>query len=583
MIEFKSIKWKNFLSTGNNFTEVNLNGHERTLIVGENGAGKSTILDALCFSLFAKPFRKVNKSQLVNTVNCGDCRTELEFIIGKINWKIVRAIKPNVFEIYKNGILLVQSSAAADQQKWLEQNVLKMNYKSFTQIVVLGSSTFVPFMQLSAPGRRDVIEDILDIRIFSTMNTILKERVKVNKEQVYDVENAMSLLKDKVTVQRTLIDDLKKQSDSNVSHWNESIESLKKDIKTSQNEVELDMREMDSLGVELEETEDPSDRMNKLREFTITFNGKMKDLKSEIKFFKDNKICPTCHQGIGSELKDDMLNKDEDKLTKLNEALDQIASEQDKLDKEWNSRNDIQKLIKDSQIKVKQTLADINWKNNKIKEIEKEIKSIENNDDSVELEKEKLRKIIEQGQEKEILRRDIIQKQSDLQLVSEFLKDGGVKSSIIKKYLPVMNDLINKYLQKLEFYVNFNLDEMFNETIKSRFRDEFSYASFSEGEKMRIDLALLFTWREIAKLKNSVNTNILILDEIFDSSLDTNGTMDFMKILYNITDGNNVFVISHKGEQIVDKFDNVIEFKKHKNFSKPKQYDGTTSELATSL
>jgi len=583
MIEFKSIKWKNFLSTGNNFTEVNLNGHERTLIVGENGAGKSTILDALCFSLFAKPFRKVNKSQLVNTVNCGDCRTELEFIIGKINWKIVRAIKPNVFEIYKNGILLDQSSAAADQQKWLEQNVLKMNYKSFTQIVVLGSSTFVPFMQLSAPGRRDVIEDILDIRIFSTMNTILKERVKVNKEQVYDVENAMSLLKDKVTVQRTLIDDLKKQSDSNVSHWNESIESLKKDIKTSQNEVELDMREMDSLGVELEETEDPSDRMNKLREFTITFNGKMKDLKSEIKFFKDNKICPTCHQGIGSELKDDMLNKDEDKLTKLNEALDQIASEQDKLDKEWTSRNDIQKLIKDSQVKVKQTLADINWKNNKIKEIEKEIKSIENNDDAVELEKEKLRKVIEQGQEKEILRRDIIQKQSDLQLVSEFLKDGGVKSSIIKKYLPVMNDLINKYLQKLEFYVNFNLDEMFNETIKSRFRDEFSYASFSEGEKMRIDLALLFTWREIAKLKNSVNTNILILDEIFDSSLDTNGTMDFMKILYNITDGNNVFVISHKGEQIVDKFDNVIEFKKHKNFSKPKQYDGTTSELATSL
>ena len=583
MIEFKSIKWKNFLSTGNNFTEVNLNGHERTLIVGENGAGKSTILDALCFSLFAKPFRKVNKSQLVNTVNCGDCRTELEFIIGKINWKIVRAIKPNVFEIYKNGILLDQSSAAADQQKWLEQNVLKMNYKSFTQIVVLGSSTFVPFMQLSAPGRRDVIEDILDIRIFSTMNTILKERVKVNKEQVYDVENAMSLLKDKVTVQRTLIDDLKKQSDSNVSHWNESIESLKKDINTSQNEVELDMREMDSLAVELEETEDPSDRMNKLREFTITFNGKMKDLKSEIKFFKDNKICPTCHQGIGSELKDDMLNKDEDKLTKLNEALDQIASEQDKLDKEWTSRNDIQKLIKDSQIKVKQTLADINWKNNKIKEIEKEIKSIENNHDSVELEKEKLRKIIEQGQEKEILRRDIIQKQSDLQLVSEFLKDGGVKSSIIKKYLPVMNDLINKYLQKLEFYVNFNLDEMFNETIKSRFRDEFSYASFSEGEKMRIDLALLFTWREIAKLKNSVNTNILILDEIFDSSLDTNGTMDFMKILYNITDGNNVFVISHKGEQIVDKFDNVIEFKKHKNFSKPKQYDGTTSELATSL
>ena len=583
MIEFKSIKWKNFLSTGNNFTEVNLNGHERTLIVGENGAGKSTILDALCFSLFSKPFRKVNKSQLVNTINCGDCRVELEFIIGKITWKIVRGIKPNVFEIYKDGTLLDQASATNDQQKWLEQNVLKMNYKSFTQIVVLGSSTFVPFMQLSAPGRRDVIEDILDIRIFSTMNLILKERIKVNKEQVFEVENAMSLLKDKVMVQKTLIDDLKKQSDSNVSHWNDSIENLQKEIKRCQDEVEVDMREVDSLSLELEDTEDPSERLQKLRDFRVTFNSKVKDLKKEIKFFSNNKICPTCHQDIGSDLKDDMVTTDEDKLTKLNEAISQISTEQENLDKEMTSRTDIQNLIKDSQVKIKQTLNDINWKTNKIKDIENEIKSIENNDDSVEAEKDKLRKIIDQGREKEVQRNDVIIKQEDLKMVGEFLKDGGVKSSIIKKYLPVMNELINKYLQKLEFYVNFNLDEMFNETIKSRFRDEFSYASFSEGEKMRIDLALLFTWREIAKLKNSVNTNILILDEIFDSSLDTNGTMDFMRILYNITDGNNVFVISHKGEQIVDKFDNVIEFKKVKNFSKPKQYDGTTSELATSL
>ena len=583
MIEFKTIKWKNLLSTGNNFTEVNLNGHERTLIVGENGAGKSTILDALCFSLFSKPFRKVNKSQLVNTINCSDCRVELEFIIGKITWKIVRGIKPNIFEIYKDGTLLDQASASNDQQKWLEQNVLKMNYKSFTQIVVLGSSTFVPFMQLSAPGRRDVIEDILDIRIFSTMNLILKERIKVNKEEVFDVENAMSLLKDKVMVQRTLIDDLKKQSESNVSHWNDSIDNLKTEIKRCHDEVEIDMREVDSLGVELEDTEDPSDRLQKLRDFKVTFKSKVKDLKKEIKFFNSNKSCPTCHQVIGSDLRDDMVNSDESKLNKLDEALTQITSEQENLDKDMSSRIDIQNLIKDSQVKIKQTLNDINWKNNKIKEIETEIKSIENNDDSLEAEKDKLRKIIDQGREKEIQRNDVIIKQADLKMVGEFLKDGGVKSSIIKKYLPVMNDLINKYLQKLEFYVNFNLDEMFNETIKSRFRDEFCYASFSEGEKMRIDLALLFTWREIAKLKNSVNTNILILDEIFDSSLDTNGTMDFMKILYNITDGNNVFVISHKGEQIVDKFDNVIEFKKVKNFSKPKQYDGTTSELATSL
>ena len=583
MIEFKTIKWKNLLSTGNNFTEVNLNGHERTLIVGENGSGKSTILDALCFSLFSKPFRKINKSQLVNTVNCGDCKVELEFRIGKIEWKVVRGIKPNVFEIYKNGTLLDQSSATNDQQKWLEQNVLKMNYKSFTQIVVLGSSTFVPFMQLSAPGRRDVIEDILDIRIFSTMNLILKERIKVNKEEVFDVENAMSLLKDKVTVQKTLIEDLRKQSQSNVSHWNENIESLKQQIAKAEEEIELDMREVDSLTFELSEGEDPTERIQNLRDFKVKFNSKIKDLTKEIKFFKGNASCPTCHQDIKVDLRDSMVSTDEDKVSKLNEALDKISKEHKLLDKDLTERNEISNLIKESQIKIKQSLSDINWKTKKIKEIEKEIESIKTDDGSVDKEKDKLLKIIQQGREKEILRKEVINKREDLKMVSEFLKDGGVKSSIIRKYLPVMNDLINKYLQKLEFYVNFNLDDMFNETIKSRFRDEFSYASFSEGEKMRIDLALLFTWREIAKLKNSVNTNILILDEIFDSSLDNNGTQDFMKILYNITDGNNVFVISHKGEQIVDKFDNVIEFSKYKNFSKPKQYDGTTSELATSL
>ena len=583
MIEFKTIKWKNLLSTGNNFTEVNLNGHERTLIVGENGSGKSTILDALCFSLFSKPFRKINKSQLVNTVNCGDCKVELEFRIGKTEWKVVRGIKPNVFEIYKNGTLLDQSSATNDQQKWLEQNVLKMNYKSFTQIVVLGSSTFVPFMQLSAPGRRDVIEDILDIRIFSTMNLILKERIKVNKEEVFDVENAMSLLKDKVTVQKTLIEDLRKQSQSNVSHWNENIESLKQQIAKAEEEIELDMREVDSLTFELSEGEDPTERIQNLRDFKVKFNSKIKDLTKEIKFFKGNASCPTCHQDIKFDLRDNMVSTDEEKVSKLNEALDKIAKEHKLLDKDLTERNEISTLIKESQIKIKQSLSDINWKTKKIKEIEKEIESIKTDDGSVDKEKDKLLKIIQQGREKEILRKEVINKREDLKMVSEFLKDGGVKSSIIRKYLPVMNDLINKYLQKLEFYVNFNLDDMFNETIKSRFRDEFSYASFSEGEKMRIDLALLFTWREIAKLKNSVNTNILILDEIFDSSLDNNGTQDFMKILYNITDGNNVFVISHKGEQIVDKFDNVIEFTKYKNFSKPKQYDGTTSELATSL
>ena len=415
------------------------------------------------------------------------------------------------------------------------------------------------------------------------MNLILKERIKVNKEEVFDVENAMSLLKDKVTVQKTLIEDLRKQSQSNVSHWNENIESLKEQIAKAEEEIELDMREVDSLTFELSEGEDPTERIQNLRDFKVKFNSKIKDLTKEIKFFKGNASCPTCHQDIKFDLRDNMVSTDEEKVSKLNEALDKIAKEHKLLDKDLTERNEISTLIKESQIKIKQSLSDINWKTKKIKEIEKEIESIKTDDGSVDKEKDKLLKIIQQGREKEILRKEVINKREDLKMVSEFLKDGGVKSSIIRKYLPVMNDLINKYLQKLEFYVNFNLDDMFNETIKSRFRDEFSYASFSEGEKMRIDLALLFTWREIAKLKNSVNTNILILDEIFDSSLDNNGTQDFMKILYNITDGNNVFVISHKGEQIVDKFDNVIEFTKYKNFSKPKQYDGTTSELATSL
>ena len=387
MIEFKTIKWKNFLSTGNNFTEVNLNDHNKTLIIGENGAGKSTILDALCFGLFNKPFRKITKSQLINSVNLADCRVEIQFAIGKVDWQINRGMKPTVFEIYKNGVQLNQSASAAEQQKWFEQNVLKLNYKSFTQIVVLGSSTFVPFMQLPAAGRREVIEDILDIRIFSA----------------------------------------------------------------------------------------------------------------------------------------------------------------------------------------------INWKQNKVKETENQIQSIKSNTDNVDREREKMKTLIEQGKGQELQRRQIAKRSTELKIIADILKDGGVKSTIIRKYLPVMNTLINKHLQELEFYVNFNLDDTFNETIKSRFRDEFSYASFSEGEKMRIDLALLFTWREVAKLKNSVNTNILILDEIFDSSLDGNGTADFINILRTVTDGNNVFVISHKEDMLHDKFDNVIQFKKVKNFSKPFQTNGTTT------
>ena len=576
MIEFKTIRWKNFLSTGNNFTEVNLNDHNKTLIIGENGAGKSTILDALCFGLFNKPFRKINKPQLVNSINLADCRVEIEFSIGKIDWRINRGMKPTVFEIFKNDVQLDQSASAADQQKWFEQNVLKLNFKSFTQIVVLGSSTFVPFMQLPAAGRREVIEDILDIRIFSTMNTILKDRVKENKEAVSEIDYAISILKEKVDVQMRFIEDLKKQGQDNVVLWEEEISKMQRDIDSNHLELERYMRDIDTMTQQMNEFPNPQKELDKLNEFHIKFRSKIKDMESSIKFLTSNDVCPTCNQDITEEFKTSNINGGKDKISKLESALSDIEGKEKSLNDSLHKRNAIQKEINQVQNKINNCFSTINWKQNKVKETEEQIESLKSNTDNVDREREKMKTLIDQGKGQELQRRQITKRSTELKIVADILKDGGVKSTIIRKYLPVMNTLINKYLQELEFYVNFNLDDTFNETIKSRFRDEFSYASFSEGEKMRIDLALLFTWREVAKLKNSVNTNILILDEIFDSSLDGNGTADFINILRTVTDGNNVFVISHKEDMLHDKFDNVVQFKKVKNFSKPFQTNGTT-------
>ena len=576
MIEFKTIRWKNFLSTGNNFTEVNLNDHNKTLIIGENGAGKSTILDALCFGLFNKPFRKINKPQLVNSINLADCRVEIEFSIGKIDWRINRGMKPTVFEIFKNGVQLDQSASAADQQKWFEQNVLKLNFKSFTQIVVLGSSTFVPFMQLPAAGRREVIEDILDIRIFSTMNTILKDRVKENKEAVSEIDYAISILKEKVDVQMRFIEDLKKQGKDNVVLWEEEISKMQRDIDSNHLELERYMRDIDTMTQQMNEFPNPQKELDKLNEFHIKFRSKIKDMENSIKFLTSNDVCPTCNQNITEEFKTSNINGGKDKISKFESALNDIEIKEKSLSDSLHNRNSIQKEINQVQNKINNCFSTINWKQNKVKETEEQIESLKSNTDNVDREREKMKTLIEQGKGQELQRRQITKRSTELKIVADILKDGGVKSTIIRKYLPVMNTLINKHLQELEFYVNFNLDDTFNETIKSRFRDEFSYASFSEGEKMRIDLALLFTWREVAKLKNSVNTNILILDEIFDSSLDGNGTADFINILRTVTDGNNVFVISHKEDMLHDKFDNVVQFKKVKNFSKPFQTNGTT-------
>jgi DNA repair exonuclease SbcCD ATPase subunit len=577
MIEFKTIKWKNFLSTGNNFTNISLNEHNKTLIVGENGAGKSTILDALCFGLFNKPFRKINKPQLVNTINGTDCVVEIEFDIGKVSWKVRRGMRPNIFELYKNDNQLDQTASSADQQKWFEQNVLKLNYKSFTQIVVLGSSTFVPFMQLPAAGRREVIEDILDIRIFSTMNTILKDRVRENKEQISEAEYSLSLLKDKLQVQKTLIEDLKKQSAENVSLWEEEISNMQNDIETNQQELEKHMVTIDELTKTMNSHPNPQQELKKLNEFNIKFKSKLQDMQKEINFLTSNDVCPTCNQEITEEFKNQNVDQNNKKINKLNDALIDIDSKLKGLNETLQKRTSIQKDITQVQNNINNCFSTINWKKNKVEETQTKIDSIKTNTDNVDREKDKMKGMIEQGKSQELQRRQIMKRSTELKIIAEILKDGGVKSSIIRKYLPVMNTLINKHLQELEFYVNFNLDDTFNETIKSRYRDDFSYASFSEGEKMRIDLALLFTWREVAKLKNSVNTNILILDEIFDSSLDSNGTADFINILRTVTEGNNVFVISHKEDMLHDKFDNVIQFKKVKNFSKPSQTNGTTT------
>jgi|TARA_B100000073_G_scaffold46481_1_gene34426 DNA repair exonuclease SbcCD ATPase subunit len=576
MIEFKSIKWKNFLSTGNNFTEVNLNNHNKTLIVGENGAGKSTILDALCFGLFNKPFRKINKPQLVNSINLADCRVEINFTIGSIDWKINRGMKPTVFEIFKNGVKLDQSASAADQQKWFEQNVLKLNFKSFTQIVVLGSSTFVPFMQLPAAGRREVIEDILDIRIFSTMNTVLKDRVKENKEAVSEIDYAISILKEKVDVQKRFIEDLKKQGQDNVVLWEEEITKMEREMESNRLECERYMRDLDTMTKQMNDYPNPQEELDKLNEFHIKFRSKIKDMESSIKFLTSNDVCPTCNQDITDDFKNQNITSGKEKINKLQSALEDIDGKEKVLNDSLHQRNKIQKEITQIQNKIKNCFSTLNWKQKKVTETQEKIESLKNNTDNVDRERENMKTLISQGKGQELQRRQIAKRSTELKIIADILKDGGVKSTIIRKYLPVMNTLINKNLQELEFYVNFNLDDTFNETIKSRFRDEFSYASFSEGEKMRIDLALLFTWREVAKLKNSVNTNILILDEIFDSSLDGNGTADFINILRTVTDGNNVFVISHKEDMLHDKFDNVIQFKKVKNFSKPFQTNGTT-------
>ena len=567
MIIFKSIRWKNFLSTGNAFSEIRLDASPATLIVGANGAGKSTFLDAMCYALFNKPFRKISKGQLVNAVNEKDTMVELEFSIGSREYMVRRGIKPSLFEIYLNGEKLKEEASQLEQQKYLEQSILGLNYKSFTQVVVLGSSCFVPFMQLTPPNRREVIEDLLDIRIFSTMNGILKEKCKLIRESIREVEYQFELAKNKVETQQALIEHLKEQSNANTSRRKAEIENLEIEIKDITKSVDEDLELSKSYEDSLKEYANVDASLSQLRIYESRFKDKQKAFKKEYKFFESNEHCPTCQQAITEELRTNKKSGITDQLKEVEEATEKLRGELDSILVKIEEKNDIVKELSRCQQAISESQREIQYRKRQIKAIEKKIDEATGSNSSLKKEKDKLKQLAKDGLKVEESLLDEKKTRDNYNTVTNMLKDTGIKSTIIRKYLPVMNQLINRYLKELDFYVSFELDENFMETIKSRFRDEFSYASFSEGEKMRIDLALLFTWRTIAKMKNSANTNLLILDEIFDSSLDTAGTDDFLKILHTVSDKTNVFVISHKTESLQDKFASTLMVEKKQNFS----------------
>lgn len=567
MITFNTLKWKNFLSTGNQFTEIELDKNQSTLIQGTNGAGKSTILDALCFVLFNKPFRKINKPQLVNSINEKDCVVQIEFTIGGVVWNVIRGIKPNKFEIYKNDVLVDQTAAAVDQQKWLEQNVLKMNYKSFTQVVILGSSTFVPFMQLTPANRREVIEDILDIQIFSTMNVILKDRLRQVQEQQRECTYDLKSAEDKVKMQdeyirnsQTANGDVIITKENEIAKIEEEIFDLQKQINT----LESESLDIDSNTTEIDDLKKQIKRINELH-FKITHNKN--DAEKNLDFFHDNDTCPTCTQTIEKEFKDRKISDLQGKTLQYTDALSKMSQQIEDLDGKFTLLQERRDVMKSNASKVFHLSNIVKRNENSILSLKDEINRLSDSPDIAKMQG-KLEAYQEEYAQIEQRCADVSKQKSEYEVVANLLKDSGIKAQIIKKFVPVINRSINKYLTDMDFYVNFTLDEEFNEVIKSRYRDEFSYASFSEGEKQKIDLALLFTWREIARLKNSVSTNLLILDEVFDSSLDASATEELLKILKTLDSNTNVFVISHKGEILLDRFVNNIRFDKVSDFSK---------------
>ena len=570
MLIFKKIRYKNFLSTGQHFIEIDLNKSNATLVIGENGAGKSTMLDALCFGLFQRAFRAIKKDQLINSINEKECVVEVEFTVGQKNYKIIRGIKPNIFEIWCDGDMLNQDAAVRDYQKHLESTILKLNFRSFTQVVILGNASFVPFMQLKARHRRQVVEEILDIEIFSKMNLLFREKQKSQDEIIKQTDFNYQMVNSKIEDKKTYIDDISNRSkdlvdskkleltkaDTDIENYNEDVRSVKTDIAGLQKQI------IDSTKI--------TTKHQKLHTMEAKLENTCNKHKKDLRFFESHDDCPTCQQVIDAAFKSTMIDKKKDKVTELDVALGQIETDIKTNEMKLDNINKTMVLIREKELLINRYETSINQIESFKNKIQKEVDDLSTENQSTSVQVGELNQLQEQLVD---LEKDKISQKDEMIYIDaarHLMQDTGIKTKIIKQYLPIMNQFINKNLADMDFFVNFSLDEEFNETIKSRHRDEFNYHSFSEGEKLRIDLAILFTWREIAKLKNSTNTNLLILDEIFDSSLDTSGTDEFMRILHTTMDKENVFVISHKGDTLIDKFPAILRFEKYKNFTRLK-------------
>ena len=567
MIYFKKLRWRNFLSTGNQFIEVDLAKAPSTLIIGTNGAGKSTMLDALCFSLFNRAFRDIKKEQLVNTINQNDCEIEVEFETSNKKYKVIRGIKPNKFEVYCNGVLLNQDASNVDYQNMLEQNILKCNYRAFCQVVILGSTSYEPFMHLRARYRREVVEEILDIRVFSHMDLLLRQKQGELSKAVVDVRHRYDLMTEKYELQKKHFEEIQNRDNTDIEDRREQLKENEQSNYEYNQKLQLLNEKIISTKAEIWGSEKVFKKEKELDKLETKIEHKLEKEKRDVEFFEKNDNCPTCTQPIDLRFKQTEIYEGKKKISELEKGLQQLSAEMGKTQEQIKQYKAVEKKLNDLDIQVAKINTSISEINRHSNRLDTEIAKLENTDNNSNAIQKELEQIKEDLKLVNVEKNKAVEEKKYIDIAREILNDTGVKANIIRKYVPIINNLINQYLQSMDFFVNFQLDQEFNETIKSRFRDTFNYNSFSEGEKLRIDLALLFTWRTIAKMKNSTNTNLLILDEIFDSSLDGQGTEDFFKILKTLTN-ENTFIISHKGDILFDKFTSIIKFEKYKNFTR---------------